>query len=154
MTPRQKAWLLPAAAIAVTLGILAGQWTASPWPGVLCFSLSLAAAWLLRGWGRWTASLLLCLSLALLSATVSLHPVLPPEGDVHITGVIGDEVRSGSNHQWKAPLYQVTVDGVSFSGGAYWTFYAEELPENLLPGKWVSLNTRLYHPDGRDNPDG
>ena len=125
-----------------------------PWPGLVCLLLSVTAVVLLRGRSRWVACLVLFLSLGFLSAAFSFHPMLPPEGDVRVTGVIGDEVRSGSNHQWKAPLYQVTVDGKAMQGGAYWTFYAEELPDDLLPGQWISLKARLYHPGGQENPGG
>ena len=154
MTARQKAWLLPAAAVAVTLGILLGRLVSSVWPGVLCVLLSLSAAFLLKGMARWAACLLVSLTVAMVSSAVAFHPVLPPEGDAHVTGIVGDEIRPGSNHQWKVTLYHVNVNGDSLSGGAYWTFYADTLPEELLPGKWVSLDARLYHPGGQSNPDG
>ena len=154
MTLRQKAWLLPAAALSVTLGILLGRELSAPLPAVLGLILTAAAALLLRSWGRWFACLGLGLSLACLSAAVAFHPALPPEGTYRIAGVLADEVRAGARSQWKTTLVDVTLDGVPLSGGAYWTFYGEEAPPELQPGRTVSFSARLYHPEGRVNPDG
>ena len=154
MTSRQKAWLLPAASAAVTAGVLLGRLTESLIPGLIGLLLTCYAVFFLRGRCRWIACLGVFLSAACLSASFSFHPVLPQEGDVRVTGVIGEELRSGSGTQWKTALYQVNIDGVPLSGGAYWTFYEEEPPENLIPGKQVAFNARLYHPSGQENPDG
>ena len=85
---------------------------------------------------------------------MAYHPVLPPENEYDVCGVISDEMSSGSFGQYRFHLRDVILDGRPLSGGAYWTFYADEAPDDLLPGKAVSFSASLYHPRSADNPGG
>lgn len=154
MSSRQKAWLLPAAAAAVTVGILAGRLTASPLPGIAGILLACAAVWLLQGWWRFCAVLAVFLTAGCLSSSVAFHPALPAEGTCLVSGIIGDELRLSGSRHWRTRLSDVTLDGRPLRGDAYWSFYAEELPEGLVPGKQVSFSANLYHPSVRENPGG
>ena len=156
MTPRQRAWLLPPAALFLIAGIILGRGISSPLlPLLACFP-AVTAVFLLRGRFRFAACLVLFLSVGAVAGQAAWHPVLPPEGEYEVRGIVADEIRSGKFGQVRTSLSEVTLNSRPLSSGAYWTFYTdgETLPEGLAPGREVSFRASLYHPQGADNPDG
>ena len=157
MSLRLRSWLLPSAVPFLIIGILLGRITEAFWiPLVACLP-AIAAIVLLRGGLRFAGCLALVFSVGTAAGSLAWHPVLPPEGDYAVQGVITGEVRRGSFGQVRLPLSHVTLNGREFSAGAYWTFYLreeEEPPADLQPGRAVSFQASLYHPSGADNPDG
>ena len=154
MTPRQRGWLLPPAAIILVAGVFLGRNTEGLILPLAACLPAFAAACLLKGKGRFAACLVFCLALGVSAGSVAFHPSLPAEEDYDVRGVISDEVTSGSFGQVRVYLSGVTLNGRPYSGGAYWTFYTDAVPEDLLPGKTVSFRGSLYHPRGAENPDG
>ena len=154
MTGRQRGWLLPFAAAVFALGILLGRMAGSFWYGAAGCLLSLAACPLLHGRKRFFAVLVFFLALGCLRGFLAYHPRLPEEGIFSVSGVVSEEIHSRENGQFRTALSDVKLDGRAFSGGAYWSFYADELPEGLAPGRMVTLQASLYHPSGPSNPDG
>lgn len=154
MSSRQKAWLLPAAAAVVTAGVLAGRMTGSLLPGILGILLACGAFFLLRDRWRFIALLAVFLAAGCLSASFAFHPALPAEGPCRVSAVIADELSLSGSRRWHTQLSDVTLDGHPVRSGAYWSFYSDEAPENLLPGKSVTFSARLYHPSGQVNPGG
>ncbi len=154
MNTRLRSWLLPPCAAALLAGILLGRETRSLlWP-LAATVACIPALFLLRNRLRFLACLLLSVSLGSAAGQVAFHPVLPAEGDYEITGIITGEVTSGRIGQVRIPLSAVTLNGRPYFSGAYWTFYTEETPPELLPGREVSFRASLYHPSGAVNPDG
>ena len=154
MTARQRGWLLPPAAVVLVAGVFLGRnLTALPWPLAACV-LAVAAALILKGRGRLIACVAFCFALGTVSGCLAFHPSLPEEGDYAIHGIVSDEISSGSFGQVRVYLCDVTLDSHPLSGSAYWTFYADDVPENLHPGRAVSFRGSLYHPRGAVNPDG
>ena len=156
MTARQRAWLLPPAALFLIAGILLGRGMASPLlPWLACLS-ALAAVFLLRGRFRFAACMALFLALGAAAGQTAWHPALPPEGEYEVRGIVSDEIRMGNYGRVRTSLSEVTLGGRPLSSGAYWTFYADEdtLPEGLMPGREVSFRASLYYPEGAMNPDG
>ena len=154
MTARQRGWLLPPAALMLVAGVFWGRGlTASAFPPAAC-AAALAAALLLKGRGRFVACVVFCFALGVFAGSAAFHPSLPDEGDYEIRGVVSDEVTRGDFGQVRTSLSDVTLDGRPLSGGAYWTYYTGEFPEDLQPGRAVSFRASLYHPRGAVNPDG
>ena len=154
MTSRQRGWLLPPFAVLLAAGILLGR-AADSWIfGAAGCALALCAVLLTRGAGRFFACLALALSLGCLRGYFGFHPSLPAEGTYQVSGVVSAEVESRENGQFRTQLSGVTLDGAPLSAGAYWSFYAGELPAGLAPGQRVDFQARLYHPSGASNPDG
>ncbi len=156
MTGRQRAWLLPPALLFLIAGILLGRNMASPLlPWLSCLP-AVSAVFLLRGRFRFAACLVLSLALGAAAGQTAWHPVLPPEGEYAVRGIISDEIRRGNYGQVRTALSEVTLNGRPISAGAYWTFYTDEdtLPDGLSPGREVSFHASLYHPEGAMNPDG
>ena len=110
-------------------------------------------SFLLRRRGRFCALLAAFLAAGCLCGFQAWHPVLPPEGEYQITGVVTEELRTDALRV-RTVLSHLTLDGEPLSAGAYWTMYTEEVPEGLAPGKAVSFRGSLYHPQGAENPDG
>ena len=154
MTERQRGRLLPPLAVCFALGILLGRVAASPWYGVAACLLGLPACLLLRGRARFCALLVFFVALGCLRGFFAYHPALPAPGQVKISGIVSEEIQSRSNGQFRTTLSRVALDGVPLSGAAYWSFYADEMPEGLAPGMAVSFDGRVYHPSGPSNPDG
>ena len=154
MTSRQRGWLLPPLAVCLAAGILLGRAAGTWLYGAAGCVLALGAVLLLRGRGRFCAVLALGLALGCLRGWFAFHPVLPPEGTFQVTGIISSEVETRANGQIRTLLSRVTLDGMPFHGQAYWTYYTDEAPENLVPGRQVSFYGSLYHPSGASNPDG
>lgn len=154
MTSRQRGWLLPPAAFALVAGVFLGRNTESFLFPLCALAAALLAVLLLRGRLRFAACLAAALALGAAAGSLAFHPALPAEDEYDIRGVISDEITTGSFGQYRLYLSDVTLDGRPFSGGAYWTFYADEEPEGLLPGRSVSFHASLYYPRGAVNPDG
>ena len=154
MTSRLRGWLLPCTAPALAAGILLGRLAGSFWYGSAGCLLALAAFLLSRGRRRFFACLALAMALGCLRGFFAYHPSLPPAGPCQVTGVVSDEVLQRDSRQIRTVLSRITLDGVPFPGGAWWTFYSDSLPEGLEPGKQVSFLGTLYHPSGALNPDG
>lgn len=157
MTSRDYAWLVPASAVSLAAGVLLGR-AADGW-AVFAVMLALAAGacWLLRWPGRMLAVQAMVLALGCLAGYGAYHPSLPPEGSYTVSGVVAEELRLREDGQVRTLLRGVTLDGQPLVAGAYWSFYLDEggaLPEGLAPGCRVSLQARVYHPGGADNPGG
>lgn len=154
MTLREKGWLLPPAAICLTLGVLLGRAADSVLWGAGACLLSLPALFLMRSGRRWIAFWVLSLSVGVLSGYLSFHPSLPPEGEYLVRGMITDEIRSGNFDRKSTRLSHVTLDGKAMPGGLYWSWYPDESLPDPLPGDYVTFTAELYHPEGASNPDG
>ena len=157
MTPRQRGWLLPPLAVCFALGILLGRAYPAGWWCAFPCTAGLIAVCVGRGRVRFAACLALFLALGQMASGIAFHPALPEEKDYSVTGVITEELRTsfeyGQQHI-STRLSHVTLDGVSYPSDAYWTFYTDDIPEDLLPGRAVAFRARLYHPSGAENPDG
>ena len=154
MTRRQLGWLLPPAAAALLAGVFVGRNTDQAVYPLCAFLIALAAVLLLRGRFRFVACITASLVLGAFAGCLAFHPALPDEGDYDVRGIISDEVSTGSFSQYRLYLSDISLNGYPYSGKAYWTFYSDEAPSGLLPGKAVSFRASLYHPDGAVNPDG
>lgn len=157
MNIRRRSWLLPAASLFLLAGILIGRRSATPWPAVIACVPIVFAIILSDGWLRFAAWLVLSAAIGAVAGSLAWHQSVPPEGVYEVRGIISSEVRSGSFGQVRMDLSDVTLDGRSFSAGAYWSFYTDEesLAEyDLRPGRMVTFRGELYHPSGADNPDG
>lgn len=154
MTPRQRGWLLPPAAAALVAGVLIGRSSPSRiWFLVACLP-ALAAVILLKNRLRFLSCLVFSLVLGAFCGSVAFHPSLPAEGSYSVRGIVSGEISSGRFGQLRIPLSSITLDGRPLSGGAYWTFYTDQPPAELLPGAEVSFRADLYHPGGAQNPGG
>ena len=154
MTAHQRGWLLPPAAAALVIGILLGRNISSLIVSIFACILALLAVIILSGRLRFIACIVFVFAFGVSLGSFSFHPVLPPEDDYLVRGVISDEISTGSFGQVRLYLSDVNLNNRPFSSGAYWSFYTDEIPDNLLPGKEVSFSASLYHPDGAVNPDG
>ena len=155
MTRRQRGWLLPPAAVALLAGVFVGRNTDQALYSFCAVLFAFFAVFLLRGRLRFIACITASLVLGVFAGSLAFHPSLPDEGNYDVSGVICDEVTTGSFGQYRLYLSDVTLNGYPYSGKAYWTFYAhDEPPAGLLPGKAVCFSASLYHPDGAVNPDG
>lgn len=154
MTPRQRGWLLPPAALALVAGVFLGRISENALLVLCALAASFLSVLLLKGRLRFFACVITSLVLGVLAGCLSFHPSLPAEGEYDVYGIISDEVTTGSFGQYRVFLSDVTLDGRQYSGNAYWTFYDNGKQDELLPGKAVSFRASLYHPEGSDNPDG
>ena len=154
MTARQRGWLLPPASLALVAGVFIGREVSCIFWPVAAMLSAISAVLLLKRTGRFIACIVFCMTLGFLAGTVSFHPALPEEGEYAVRGIVADEITAGSFGQVRVCLSDVSLDNRALSGGAYWTFYTDSIPDNLVPGKEVSFLASLYHPRGADNPDG
>lgn len=154
MTGKQKSWLLPPAAIALVAGVFLGRNVQGfMLPAAACI-LAFFSALLFTGRLRFFACIVFCVTFGVFLGTLSFHPDLPPEDDYHIRGIISDEIKQGSFGQVRVYLSDIELNDRPYASGAYWTFYTDQVPEDLLPGKEVLFYASLYHPRGAVNPDG
>lgn len=157
MTSRDYAWLVPASAVSLAAGILLGR-AAEGWTlPALALALAICTCWLLRWPHRRLAVQALVLALGCLAGYGAYHPSLPPEGSYTVSGVVAEELRLREDGQVRTLLRGVTLDGQPLYAGAYWSFYLDEgeaLPDGLAPGCRVTLQAKVYHPGGADNPGG
>ena len=154
MNVRERGWLLPPFALCLAAGLLLGRMSNSLLWGLSALILTLPAAVLLRGRLRFCALLALALALGCLRGYTAWHPGLPAEGKARFTGVVTAEVEPLPGGRIRSFLSHVSMDGVPLSTPAYWSFYADEVPAGLTPGKQVSFGGSLYHPGGAQNPGG
>ena len=155
MTRHQRGWLLPPAAVALLAGVFVGRNTDQAVYPFCAVIIAFLAVFLLRGRLRFIACITVCLLLGVFAGSSAFHPALPDEGEYTVSGVISDEVTTGSFGQYRLYLSDVSLNGYPYTGKAYWTFYADnEPPAGLLPGKAVLFRASLYHPAGAVNPDG
>ncbi len=154
MSSRLRGWLLPPLAAFFALGLLLGRGAESWLFGALGSLFALGAGLLLRERARFCALLALALALGCLRGFFAWHPSLPPEGEAFFSGVVSEEVEMRGGRQVRSVLTDVALNGRPVSGGAYWSFYADRIPEGLEPGVRVSFMARLYVPSGPSNPDG
>ncbi len=139
-------------------GVLLGasrpfQWL---WAWGLLAAGLLALAWFLSGRKAASGVFPAFFFLGLVLASLSANPIRPPEGSYAFTGTVSGRVRQKENGQVACTLSHVTMDGLSLSGNAYWTFYArdEETSPPLENGSRVAFSGKLYHPGGLQNPHG
>lgn len=154
MNKAERGWLLPPMALFLSLGILLGRAAESVLPFLIGCGLTLAAAVIGKNKSRFFAVLGVTFCVGCISGFAAFHPALPDEGTYRVTGIVSDEIRTGANGQVKTVLTHVTLDGQPVSSGAYWSFYTDTCPEELIPGVQVSLFAEVYHPSGASNPDG
>ena len=134
MTPQQRSWLLPPAALVLVAGVFIGRDTSVLfWPLFALFAAVVAVIFL-RGRLRFLACLALSFALGVSAGALSFHPRLPAEQEYDVRAIVSDEVSEGPFGQVRVYLSDVQLDGRSFSGGAYWTFYSDQVPEELQPG--------------------
>lgn len=157
MTSRDYAWLFPGAALALAVGILIGRAAESWMLFAPMLVLALLACGLLRWPRRFFALQATVLALGCLAGYAAYHPSLPAEGNYTVSGVVAEELRLREDGQVRTLLRGVTLNGKPLYAGAYWSFYlheGESLPENLAPGCRITLEAKVYHPGGADNPGG
>ena len=149
-----RALAMPVTAATLAAGILLGRRLTAFWPCLAALLPAAGAAALLPRGRRLIgyAAVVLCLG-ALLGQT-AWHPAVPEPGVYTVTGVVVDEIGTGSRGQYRTRLGGVRLDGVSAPSDAYWSFDAEELPEGLAPGMAVSMTARVYVSGGAENPGG
>ena len=138
---------------ALMLGILLGRASGQLLPCLIALAASLAVPVFSQTRGR-AAVLLVTVAAGSVLGQAAYHPTLPEEGTYRVTAVVADEVRQRENGQISTTLADVTLEGKRLLTKAYWSFYADELPEGLVPGAAVSMTVSLYHPDGAANPGG
>lgn len=154
MTRRQQVYLLPGMLAALVVGILVGRGMDSVLWGVCAGVPALIAAFLGRGRLRYAALLMLTLCIGCVDAWLTWHPALPELSTVRLTGVISDEVRVNDEGHVRTILRDVTLDGAPFASGVYWSFYTDDLPQDIRPGASVAVLASLYAPGGASNPGG
>lgn len=147
-------WLLPLLTLCLMLGIALGYRLTGILPAAAAALAGLAAVLLHRGLHRRACLLGLMLAVGALLGYASVHPMLPAEGDYVVSGVVADRVVRRGDGQIHTDLRHLTLNGQPLLHGAYWSFYADEVPEGLTPGAHVSFTASLYHPGGADNPGG
>lgn len=148
-----KRWLVPVMAPCAAVGVALGSMAESFTPCLAALVLSLVAACLLRCRARMAAVWAMTVCAGLCAGQLAYHPALPDEGTYIVSGIVSEEIRSDGTRRITA-LRSVTLNGQRFSSGAYWSFYAGELPEGLVPGVRATFTARVYHPQSADNPDG
>ena len=144
---------LPLSALALAAGILIGRAAdTSAWAmaAMLCAAIGILPA---KGRMRLACVLLAVMSLGAVRGYHAYHPDLPAEGTYVVTGVVSDEIRVRGD-QISTRLTGVTLGGVPAPTNAYWSFYADAVPEGLVPGREITVTARLYHPGGPENPGG
>lgn len=148
-------WAAPLAALCLMAGLLIGYDQAGWLPGAAACGLAGAGALLHRGRMRRISLLALMLTVGIVWGYAAQHPALPLEGDYVVSAVVSDTVQQRTaDGQVHTLLHHVTLDGKPLLSGAYWSFYADAVPEGLSPGAHVAFTARLYHPKGADNPGG
>jgi len=149
-------WLLPLMTCGLMAGVLLGR-QAEAWHGAAAgLAVCTACALLQHGKRRTVGAVLTALFLGALLGWNAWNPRLPAEGEYAVTGVVVQAVEVDEQGQAQSVLRDMTVDGVP-CGDGYWTFYpddGEPLPDWLIPGARVGIAARVYHPGGRENPEG
>ncbi|MBR0407106.1 MAG: DNA internalization-related competence protein ComEC/Rec2 [Clostridia bacterium] len=153
----------PLVCLALTYGLGVGAGVSFAWrPGLYALGLLLsaaAAALLFRDEGKRTLCLMGgFLFLGALLGGWHSHPVLPPEGQYHVTGVLSCDANLRENGTAAAYLEDARIQtetGDIPVGRLYWTYTPEEaLPFLPKEGDRISFSAKLYHPQGQVNPFG
>lgn len=150
-TRRSDAFLLPCAAVLLAAGILCGRAMHTP-VFALAALLPGGALALLRE--KRPAAACAVVVLGALLGYAAYHPAVPEEGTYTVTAEVCDEIEQDARGRIRTRLCAVELDGVSVSGGAYWTAYPDPLPQALVPGARVTFTGRVYRPSGAENPGG
>lgn len=150
---------MPCAALLMMAGIALGFQAPTSAMPMLCVSAALAGLLLLgRRRTRAAGCLLLTFLLGAALGIRTANPMLPPEGDAQVTGVVAGEVDfRAEKGQVRVILRDVMLNGERIASGAYWTFYLkadEKIPVCLTPGARISMTAEVYHPQGQRNPHG
>lgn len=150
---------MPCAALLMMAGIALGFQAPTSAMPMLCVSAALAGLLLLgRRRTRAAGCLLLTFLLGAALGIRTANPMLPPEGDAQVTGVVAGEVDfRAEKGQVRVILRDVMLNGERIASGAYWTFYLkadEKIPDCLTPGARISMTAEVYHPQGQRNPHG
>ena len=150
---------MPCAALLMMAGIALGFQAPTSAMPMLCVSAALAGLLLLgRRRTRAAGCLLLTFLLGAALGIRTANPMLPPEGDAQVTGVVAGEVDfRAEKGQVRVILRDVTLNGERIASGAYWTFYLkadENIQDFLTPGARISMTAEVYHPQGQRNPHG
>lgn len=150
---------MPCAALLMMAGIALGFQAPTSATPMLCVSAALAGLLLLgRRRTRAAGCLLLTFLLGAALGIRTANPMLPPEGDAQVTGVVAGEVDfRAEKGQVRVILRDVMLNGERIASGAYWTFYLkadEKIPDCLTPGARISMTAEVYHPQGQRNPHG
>ena len=109
-----------------------------------------------RGWRRTFAAGLAALAVGTMLGWHAYHPARPAEGAYAVEATVAAEIHLRADGQVRTVLTDVTLDGTS-APDAYWSYYlaeGEAPPEWMVPGARLTVNARVYHPSGQDNPDG
>jgi len=152
---RFRAWLLPMAAVCLAGGILLGRVMGELLPCAVAAGIALCAVIAGLCMRRVWPLLLLAVCGGMLCGWLAWHPAIPAEGTCEVSGIVCDEVICRETdtqiHTW---LTDLTINGEPYRGRAYWSFYADEVPEGLAPGAMVAAVVSLYEPGGAENEGG
>lgn len=92
-------------------------------------------------------------------AQAAVNPYLPPEGRYHITAkVTGVAERREADGRVKAVLRDLDIEDEQAKRyrikSAYWTYYPSSEAPLPLDGQLINMTASVYHPLGRQNPQG
>ncbi|NCB36405.1 MAG: ComEC family competence protein, partial [Clostridia bacterium] len=92
-------------------------------------------------------------------AQAAVNPVLPPEGKYHISAAVaGLAERREDDGRVKALLRDVEIEDEQAKRyhikSAYWTYYPSKDAPLPLDGQRINMTASVYHPLGRQNPQG
>ena len=92
-------------------------------------------------------------------AQAAVNPVLPPEGKYHISAAVaGLAERREDDGRVKALLRDVEIEDEQAKRyhikSAYWTYYPSMDAPLPLDGQRINMTASVYHPLGRQNPQG
>ncbi len=150
------AWSLPVGMLFFSCGIMLERSISTWLPAAMILVLAGVGFCLSCGWRRAFAAGMAALAVGMLLGWHADHPMLPAEGDYAARATVADEIHLRDDGQVQTILADVTLNGHS-APNAYWTFYLDEdefLPDWLVPGAQLTVNARVYHPAGQENPGG
>ncbi|MDO4483237.1 MAG: DUF4131 domain-containing protein [Clostridia bacterium] len=145
--------LLPLCALTFAAGILLGRAGGSMLYGWLALIPAVLAVIVMPKKLRFIGAASVMLVLGFLWGYPAFHPAMQEEGLYRVQGVMADVI-TVKGQQHRTVLCDVTLNGQPAGSDVYWTFYAEEMPEGLAPGRQVSFEGELYHPSSAENPEG
>ena len=92
-------------------------------------------------------------------AQTAVNPVLPPEGKYHISAAVsGLAERREDDGRVKTLLRDVEIEDEQAKRyhikSAYWTYYPSKDAPLPLDGQRINMTASVYHPLGRQNPQG
>lgn len=154
-TPPFVGWALSVSTLFFMCGIVLER-SVSTWIPAAILVLAGAGICLSGQWRRTFAAGMAALAVGMGLGWRSDHPALPAEGDYAVTATVAQEIHLREDGQVQTVLADVTLDGQR-APNAYWTFYLgeeEAVPDWLVPGAQLTVNARVYHPAGQENPGG